>query len=86
MTPEDVAVPAEPLAELDYIAHSASAGVPTRYVMAVFLTELSAEVRPAVDGCPENRWVTRAEARAGLTSDGVGVSPSVETILSQLGM
>lgn len=86
VAPGEVAVPAEPLSRLEYVAFSESARVPTFYVMAVFFVGLAADARPAVDARPENRWVTRAEVRAGRMDDGTRVSPTVELILTKLGL
>lgn len=81
----DVSVEAEPLGHLEYVTHSRSAGVPTAYVIEVFPAALAPGAvlgRPE----PENRWVTRAEIRAGVTADGTPVSPTAELILSKLNL
>jgi hypothetical protein len=75
-----------PAADLEYDTFSRSAGVPTRYRIAVFQTRLAAAARPAVDANPDNRWVTRAEVRAGRAADGTPVSPTVDLILTRIGL
>jgi 8-oxo-dGTP pyrophosphatase MutT (NUDIX family) len=72
-----------PLARLEYVAHSRSAGVPTAYVIEVYETLLCAARGVELGG--RNRWVTGAEVRRGRTDDGTPVSPTVDYILTQLG-
>ena len=81
----DFDVAAAPLAHFEYEAFSASAGVPTHYLMAVFPTELAGELGATVGDRPENAWVGTEEVRAGRTADGRRISPSVGTILARLG-
>jgi len=78
-------VPTEPLSRLDYVAFSESAGVPTRYQMAVFPTVLSADAEGRANAAPENAWVGAADIRRGATTDGRRVSPTVALILGKLG-
>jgi isopentenyldiphosphate isomerase len=82
----DIAVSAEPLAQLEYDAFSEGARVQTWYVVAVFLADLAAAVRPAVAARPENRWVGREEILAGRTHGGTRVSPTANLILTKLGL
>lgn len=84
--PNDLWVPDEPLAHLEYVALSWSAGVPTAYAISVFRVSLATAARPGVDARPENLWVARAEARAGRAADGTRVSPTVDLILTMLGL
>ena len=80
-------VRAAPLAHLEYDAYSESAGVPTHYVIEVFPVALDpAAARERVTPRAENRWVTRGEISAERTKDGTRVSPTVELILTQLGL
>lgn len=86
ITADEFEVSAEPLARLEYVAFSESAGVPTWYVMAVFPTRLTADAVRAAEGRPENGWVAVADARRGATADGRRVSPTVSLILGKLGL
>lgn len=84
--PGGVVVAPVPAAELEYDAFSQSAGVLTHYVIVVFPARLSAPARAAVEADPANRWVTRDEIRSGRANDGMPVSPTVDCILTRLGL
>jgi 8-oxo-dGTP pyrophosphatase MutT (NUDIX family) len=81
-----VVVAPAPAAVLEYDAFSRSAGVDTRYVVAVFPARLTTAARPGVDADPANRWVSRDDIRSGRTNDGTPVSPTVDLILTKLGL
>ena len=75
-----------PLARLDYVARSESAGVETRYALEVFRVALAGPAaEAAVSARPENRWVTPEEAARGLTAGGDRISPTVARVLSRIG-
>ena len=87
VVPADFSVTSEPMAHLEYVAFSGSALRLTYYVMEVFPTELNPDAaRDKVVPQPENRWVSRDEIRAGRACDGPRVSPTVDLILSKLGL
>lgn len=86
LTADQFALPAEPLARLEYVAFSESARVPTWYLMAVFPLVLSDDARRRAEGEPENAWVGPADVRRGTTADGRRVSPTVSLLLGKLGL
>lgn len=84
--PGGVVVAPAPAAEVEYDAFSRSAGAMTHYVIAVFPARLSAPARTAVEADPANRWVDRDEIRSGRANDGMPVSPTVDWILTRVGL
>jgi len=82
----DVSVAAQPLAHLEYVTFSESAGVPTRYILEVFQTSIDSHAREKVTRQPENAWVSREQIQLGLAADGRRISPTVELILVKLGL
>ncbi len=74
-----------PLARMEYVARSESAGVETSYTLEIYRVDLAGPAAEAVvSPRPENRWVTAAEVDAGKTADGVRISPTVARILGRL--
>ena len=74
-----------PLARLEYVARSESAGVETEYTLEVYRVALAGpSVEDLVSASPENRWVIVDEIRSGSTADGVRISPTVARVIAQL--
>jgi 8-oxo-dGTP pyrophosphatase MutT (NUDIX family) len=78
----DYVVAAKPLAQLDYAAWSQSAGQETLYSMALFDVQLiGAAAGQQIAADPRNRWLTEAEIKAKLASDGQAVSDTMQLLL-----
>jgi 8-oxo-dGTP pyrophosphatase MutT (NUDIX family) len=74
-----------PVARLEYVAWSESAGVETEYTLEVYRVDLaSPAVEDIVSASPENRWVTTDEVDTGTTSDGRQISPTVARVLTRI--
>jgi isopentenyldiphosphate isomerase len=80
-------LPAKPLAHLEYMAWSGSAGEETAYTMELFEVELiGSTARQKVDTDPHNRWLTDEEIRSEKCHDGQAVSPTMSRLLSSSGL
>lgn len=75
----DFVVAPEPLARVEFNAHSASADTDTRYTFELYRVEL---VDPDVPLAGKNRWLTEGEIAEGRSADGLPTSETVTRLLS----
>ena len=69
-----------PPVPLEFTAFSEGARAQTRYIMELFLVELSPEACSNVGDDAGNRWLSETEIEAGQTHDGRRVSPTMKRL------
>ena len=76
----------EPPTRLVYSARSASAGVVTRYTVALFRIDPGELDGRALESRAEVRWLSEGEIRRGRCDDGRPVSPTTDFLLTKAGL